>query len=172
MKNIIVLLIVSGIFTGCVHHVTSEPIPIEPYRTSVATFKASGKILIENAQPSHDDSLIFSLSGHDYFADLHQATETAIVLLKEEISKHGASIVDVEPEKILKISVTNVTITQPGWLSHAELELRAETADGTIVNVIGINDSPRGVEGTLSRTISVAVISLLDNEKIQRYLKQ
>lgn len=172
MYKIILMIGFVLLLSGCVHHVTSEPFPVEPYRTSATTHKASGKILIENVQPSSDDSLIYSISGNDYFTDLHQATETAVVLLKEEISKLGASVVDIQPEKTLKISITSLTITQPGWLMHAELEFRAETADGNIVKVVGINDSPRGVEGTLSGTIAIAVISLLDNEKIQSYLKQ
>jgi hypothetical protein len=170
MYKIILAVFTVFLLSGCAHHVKSTPFPID--HNKVNSFSSSGKISIDNNQTSNNDYLIFTVSGHEYFANLNQVTETAKTLLTEEIGKNRALITESDSEKTIKISVEKITTEVGNWGAlRIILELKAETGEGESVAVMGNNYSPRGIGGVLDGAISLAVISLLNDETIQTYLK-
>ena len=166
--RLLVLFLIIGFFLGCSHRYHARPQKLNTGK--IPEISANQPITIINDQPSDEYTLVYSQGFHKWQASMKQCTEIAIQMLSKELENRGVQVAEGS-EKTLKISVTNLA----GFMGFARItgkvNLKVVTGDG-YMNIYDVkNPTPWTIDRALNGAISLAIVELLNDEKIRNYLK-
>ncbi|MEN8140075.1 MAG: hypothetical protein ABFR97_02520 [Thermodesulfobacteriota bacterium] len=171
MKSISWLMLAAFVVSGCAHRIDSSPAEID--QSWLDNFAVKGAVEVYNDQYSTGRYLVRSKRLHKWYINLKQVTETAIVVLEDELLKRGQSTeVARGGEKALYISVVSVTYDDTGFGRRTVVALEGSTGKDERVKVTGENFSAEGLGANLDAAVSLAVVSLLNEEIIRDYLEE
>jgi len=106
---------------------------------------------------------------HFQVIDYNQWTQRAVDLLTNEFKKKGVVVSD-NGEKMLKVAVTEARMTAGMWAGRIIITLKCETGDGYTQNYHVEKISSVVTWATPWKTLQLAIIDLLNDEKIITYL--
>jgi len=184
----IVMLFVLILPFGCGHRIYYKPdytnrfyvprqIPIKPGMILKPGFDICERVNIVNAQIDTEnvplracDQKYNNLGAytHKWWGNLHLWTDTAVGVLKTELTKRGVTVTKGAP-KILKLSITRVCLF---WAFHdvgCPLNLRVQTGDGYIRN-FEVSNKSIDLYDSCDGAVTRAVAAMFDDDNIRSYL--
>jgi len=163
------LLLCALLLQGCTLDYKPEEYPLRD--GLIPPFKASGPTTIVNAQPSTDQTIVYSYGGQKMASDLHTITETMVQQAKEELAKNGQINAGGAPKTIeLKVDSLLSEYTMAFfWKSNIHYEARL--GDGTVVDRTVPHSSGVMVQD-LNGCIAEGVKALFNDDQIKAYLAQ
>ena len=156
--------------TGCSHRYTANEttfavVPPTPI------FAGNQSVAVVNVQPSGPEVKITQAGIHSYYADLRAWTESAVRLVKAELTKQNITVADDAP-KVLKVSVPHVGAITGFWVIRFVVTVTLETGDGEVNSFTANNLSPwtlyRSMDGALMRAVALT----LNSDQLKTYLGQ
>jgi len=155
-----------AVLTGCVMHGIPNP---RPLKVGVAAdLSASQPVKVVNAQASSEVITIGRVGFGKMMGNLHEWTESAVTLLKSELTKRSVTVAD-DGTKILKLTITSVKLSSRPMGSACTAKIKVETGDGTTVLLDGhaaSSQPPRACDAA----VAAAVEALLTDKTVQAYL--
>jgi hypothetical protein len=166
--QIIVVLIM---LQGCTYHYVADPDRYTVGLDRVPVLRINGSIHLINGQPDKSDQIIAWRGGVDYSMSFHQMTDAAIRISKKTLEDRGITVSE-NASKSLILSIIGLKPTFGFWVVRVVVDLEVEKSDGEKLLFKGDNTTGGSPERGIDGAILKSVASMLNDARIQAYLKQ
>lgn len=151
---------------GCTH--TYVPKESEYSTDEIPNYTVGSLVEFKNGQSNTEEVLYAENMGHDFFANLHDWTETAIGIADRELAERGSKTARKSGHS-LTLTVSKVKVTGGAWGFRGKVTLDVATGGGLVKSFEG--EAPAAnLYVASSGALAAAVTQVLSDPEIIKYL--
>ncbi len=167
MVKLIRALTLIIVVSGCSH--TYQPKPDTFKMDSFSEFTAPVDISILNTQTDNTDRVHFRNMGHTLSGNMKSWTDTAVIIVKRELTKRQATIFDGSQRR-LELSIIFIEGEAGFSVIHYITKLKVKTGSGYEGIYTGDNRSPASVWRAADGAVMRAVTEMFRDPMIVEYI--
>ena len=159
-------------FLGCMEMKTNtQPFLVDSGAVSQLIINQS--VALKNSAPQEGEIIIGKWCGWKVYGDLYKYTESTIGTIEQIFDEQNIQVND-SANKVLELEIYNAESIQGAWVFSASVSLRVKTGNGLMKEFTGLRKHPNGYQTTcyMERAMADCVTNMLNDQKIQDYLKQ
>jgi hypothetical protein len=147
------------------------PLEIKIEKERIPNFEVYGEVVVENLQSDDSKRLLFKLGTAELEGNYKLVSEALVKQLEKEIKVHGI-VKQAGVKKNIGVKVILIEGTS-GGLFHASSSMNAEVllGNGKKIDIV-VRNSHMGPQASMNKSISYAVIDILENHDVLKYLAE
>ncbi|VGO14560.1 hypothetical protein PDESU_03123 [Pontiella desulfatans] len=168
---IIALALASSFLSGCTHQYKWKEYPISDRIPNNSVLQVRTPVAVINGQTDNKVKEIGRIGAHKYQGSEQQLSQAIVDHLKKELAKNSIQVDDGSSKK-LYIKVEHANLVQGVWQVRADMEVIVTTGDRIAYKFEIQNSTPTTVPRAYNGAVATAVVDILNNPKIQAYLRK
>jgi hypothetical protein len=134
----------------------------------VPAFAIAGDVSVSNAQPSKEQTIVYSYGGSKLATNLNAITEVMTEQTRKELAKAGQKSGAAAAKTVaLKVNVLLSTYVAFSWKSHIEFE--AKLGDGQALK-FDVHHASGVLQQDLNGCVAEGVMTMLNDPRVKAYL--
>jgi hypothetical protein len=173
--SIVFLVTICLVFmAGCSSHNTYNWTEYRIQSNRITTsdwFVKENSVSIINAQPNDTPVILGAIGGYILDGSLKQLTDSIIAQLTRELTKRKITV-SRDASKTLEIKVESTGFEQGVWKVRANLNVHLQAGKSYAKDFLVSNSTPTTLNQAFDGAIALAVIDILNNPDILKYLQE
>ena len=174
LGSVIVLVTISGMFiVGCGtvnrNYEWTEYMFEDNRINNPDEFISEGSVSIINSQIEDEPVVIASLGAGRWYASYKHLTANIVEQLTKELKKRKITV-SPDSSKTLQIKVVGTDFEVGMWKWRGTMNVQIRTGNDYTKDILASNSTPGGVDEAFSGAVAIAVIEILNNPEIRKYL--
>jgi len=150
------------------------PVEYKIDKERISNFEVHGEVVVENQQSDDSKRLLYKSGSVEMEGNYKVVSEALVKHLEKEIKVHGVvNQADVKKNIGVKVILIEGTKGSPGLFCCDNSIMNAEVllGNGKKIN-IDVTNSHMAIQASMNQSISYAVIDILENHDVLKYLAE
>ncbi len=166
--KVILLISIIALSFGCSHYYVPSQYPVKA--GTVPDYAGQKSIHIINAHKTSNVKLLAAQGIHKYLGDMQLWTDTAVGVLQSELESKNIQVTDTA-NKFISLKITHANAYWGFATIRCIVTLEVETSAGHKKTFEGNNTSPWTLYRACDGAVTRAIIAMLNNDEILRFIK-
>jgi hypothetical protein len=147
------------------------PVEYKIKNERIANFEVYGEVVVENQQSDDSKRLLYKDGSIEMEGNYKLVSEALVKHLEKEIEVHGV-VKQADVKKNIGVKVIRIEGASEGF-AHASSWMNAEVllGNGMKINIVERN-SHMAIQASMNQSIAYAVIYILENHDVLKYLAE
>jgi hypothetical protein len=147
------------------------PVEYKIKNERIPNFEVYGEVVVENEQSNDSKRLLYKDGSIELEGNYKLVSEALVKHLEKEIEVHGV-VKQADVKKNIGVKVILIEGT-PGGAFHASSSMNAEVllGNGKEIDIV-VRNSHMAIQASMNKSIAYAVIYILENHDVLKYLAE
>ncbi len=169
MEKRLLLLGFSFLLLACAP-IQYVPVEYKIKKVRIPNFEVHGEVFVENQQSDGSKRLLYKDGSIELEGNYKLVSEALVKHLEKEIEVHGI-VKQADVKKNIRVKVIQIE-GRPGF-GHASSSMNAEVLLGNGKEIyIVVRNSHMAIQASMNKGIAYAVIDILENHDVLKYLAE